>query len=53
MLWTDEHGKLDFDPALADVVRDGRVVLNRDVRHSILKITSGTDGEPVAETPET
>jgi glycerol-3-phosphate O-acyltransferase len=46
MLWTDDDGKLDFDPALNDVVRDARVVLNRDVRHSILKITpGGDDGE--------
>jgi glycerol-3-phosphate O-acyltransferase len=45
-LWTDEDGKLDFDPALAEVVRDARVVLSRDVRHSILKITPGADEEP-------
>lgn len=45
LLWTDDQGKLDFDPALADVVRDGRVVLNRDVRHSILKITPGAEAE--------
>ncbi len=49
-LWTDEDGKLDFDPALAEVVRDARVVLSRDVRHSILKITPGADEEP-AESP--
>jgi glycerol-3-phosphate O-acyltransferase len=51
MLWTDEDGKLDFDPALNEVVRDARVVLNRDVRHSILKITPSAEDEPETPTP--
>ena len=51
MLWTDEDGKLDFDPVLNDLVRDARVVLNRDVRHSILKITPGADEEANADSP--
>ena len=36
---TDESGKLDFDRALEEVARDARVILAREVRHSILKIT--------------
>ncbi len=50
MIWTDEDGKLDFDQSLSEVVRDARVVLSRDVRHSILKITPGADGEAEAAT---
>ncbi|WP_240151773.1 MULTISPECIES: glycerol-3-phosphate 1-O-acyltransferase PlsB [Oleiagrimonas] len=50
MLWTDDDGKLDFDPVLNDLVRDARVVLSRDIRHSILKITPGGD-ENDGETP--
>ncbi len=41
MVWTDEAGKLDYDRALEDMVRDARVILAREVRHSILKITPG------------
>ena len=44
VVWTDDAGKLDFDLALEDMVRDARVILAREVRHSILKITGG-DGE--------
>jgi glycerol-3-phosphate O-acyltransferase len=43
IVWTDDAGKLDFDSALEDMVRDSRVILDRDVRHSILKITQGGD----------
>jgi glycerol-3-phosphate O-acyltransferase len=41
VVWTDEDGKLDYDAALEDMVRDARVILARDMRHSILKITGG------------
>ena len=58
VVWTDDAGKLDYDRALEDLVRDARVILSRDVRHSILKITPGGDKEPApaelvnpAETP--
>ena len=43
MVWTDEAGKLDYASALEDMVRDARVILAREVRHSILKITPGGD----------
>jgi glycerol-3-phosphate O-acyltransferase len=49
IVWTDDAGKLDYDVALEDMVRDARVILSREVRHSILKITPG--GEPEKETP--
>ncbi|MEO9077690.1 MAG: glycerol-3-phosphate 1-O-acyltransferase PlsB [Rhodanobacter sp.] len=41
VVWTDGDGKLDYDSALEDLVRDARVILSREVRHSILKITPG------------
>ncbi|WP_407069825.1 glycerol-3-phosphate 1-O-acyltransferase PlsB [Luteibacter sahnii] len=45
VVWTDENGKLDFAEALEDMVRDARVILAREVRHSILKITPGGENE--------
>ncbi len=46
---TDADGKIDFDPSLAEVVKDARVVLSREVRHSILKITPGGDETEAGE----
>ncbi|MEO9215076.1 MAG: glycerol-3-phosphate 1-O-acyltransferase PlsB [Rhodanobacter sp.] len=45
IVWTDDAGKLDYDSALEGMVRDARVILSREVRHSILKITPGGDKE--------
>jgi ubiquinone/menaquinone biosynthesis methyltransferase len=45
-VWTDDAGKLDYDSALEGMVRDARVILSREVRHSILKITPGGEKEP-------
>ncbi|HXS03938.1 MAG TPA: glycerol-3-phosphate 1-O-acyltransferase PlsB [Rhodanobacter sp.] len=45
VVWNDDDGKLDYDSALDDLVRDARVILSREVRHSILKITPGSDKE--------
>lgn len=45
VVWTDEGGKLDYDSALEDMVRDARVILAREMRHSILKITGGEERE--------
>lgn len=41
VVWTDEQGKLDYDAGLEVMVRDARVILGREMRHSILKITGG------------
>jgi glycerol-3-phosphate O-acyltransferase len=41
IVWTDDAGKLDYASALEGIVRDARVILSREVRHSILKITPG------------
>lgn len=51
VVWTDEAGKLDYNSALDDMVRDARVILSREMRHSILKITPGGDREVVADEP--
>jgi glycerol-3-phosphate O-acyltransferase len=49
VVWTDDNGKLDYDSALEGMVRDARVILSREVRHSILKITpGGSEKEPAA-----
>ena len=39
VIWTDASGKLDFDAALEDVTRDAKVILSREIRHGILKLT--------------
>ena len=52
VVWTDDDGKLDYTPMLEGMVRDARVILSREVRHSILKITPGAhDKEAAADTP--
>ena len=45
VVWTDANGKLDYDTALEDMVRDARVILAREMRHSILKITGSEEKE--------
>ncbi len=39
VVWTDEHGKLDFSADLEEVAKDARVILSREIRHGILKLT--------------
>jgi len=39
IVWADENGKLDFDRGLEEVTRDARVILSREIRHGILKLT--------------
>jgi glycerol-3-phosphate O-acyltransferase len=38
-VWTDDGGKLDFDSELESVARDAKVILSREIRHGILKLT--------------
>jgi glycerol-3-phosphate O-acyltransferase len=38
-VWADENGKLDFSAELVAVAKDARVILSRDIRHGILKLT--------------
>ncbi|MGH8216792.1 MAG: glycerol-3-phosphate 1-O-acyltransferase PlsB [Rhodanobacteraceae bacterium] len=44
IIWADADGKLEFDAALNDVARDARLILAREVRQSIMKITPGAAG---------
>jgi len=38
VIWPDDNGKLEFDAALEDIVRDAKVILSREIRHGILKL---------------
>ncbi len=39
IVWTNPAGKLDFDAVLEEVSKDARVILSREIRHGILKLT--------------
>ena len=45
VVWPDANGKLDFDPELATVAHDARVILSREIRHGILKLTPEKQAE--------
>ena len=45
VIWADENGKLDFDAALNAVAQDARVILSREIRHGILKLTPEKQAE--------
>ena len=53
VIWTDESGKLDFAAALEDVTRDAKVILSREIRHGILKLTPERRDTLVAANPGT
>jgi glycerol-3-phosphate O-acyltransferase len=51
IVWLDDAGKLDYGDALAEMGKDARLILSRELRHSILKLTkaggeSASDDEP-------
>ncbi len=39
VIWTDADGKLEFHPELESIVRDAKIILSREIRHGILKLT--------------
>ena len=39
VIWADASGKLEFDAELENVVRDAKLILSREIRHGILKLT--------------
>ena len=45
VVWADENGKLDFDLTLEEVAKDARVILSREIRHGILKLTPEKQAE--------
>ncbi|TAM95045.1 MAG: glycerol-3-phosphate 1-O-acyltransferase PlsB [Rhodanobacteraceae bacterium] len=49
IIWLDADGKLEFDAVLDDVARDARLILAREVRQSIMKITPGVVAAESAE----
>jgi len=51
VVWTDDAGKLDFDSELEAVARDAKVILSREIRHGILKLTPERR-EALAPVPE-
>jgi glycerol-3-phosphate O-acyltransferase len=51
LIWLNEAGKLEFDQRLNDWEQDARLVLNRELRHTIHKISPDA-AAPKAETPE-
>ena len=45
VVWADGNGKLDFDLTLEEVAKDARVILSREIRHGILKLTPEKQAE--------
>ncbi len=52
LVWPNDKGKLEYDEQLEEVARDARVVLSREIRHGILKLTADKRSA-IAEKPET
>ncbi len=42
IVWTAESGKLDYDERLDSWAKDAKIILSRELRHSIMKITPET-----------
>ena len=49
VIWPDANGRLEFDAALEDIVRDAKVILSREIRHGILKLTPASAPSAAAE----
>ena len=49
VVWGDGQGKLDFNPELEVVAKDARVILSREIRHGILKLTPEKKAELAAD----
>ncbi|MET0229313.1 MAG: glycerol-3-phosphate 1-O-acyltransferase, partial [Rhodanobacteraceae bacterium] len=45
VIWADENGKLVFDSQLTAVAQHARVILSREIRHGILKLTPEKQAE--------
>jgi glycerol-3-phosphate O-acyltransferase len=39
VIWPDAAGKLEFHADLGSIVRDAKIILSREIRHGILKLT--------------
>lgn len=51
LVWTDEEGRLAFDARLNGWAKDARIVLGRELRHTIEKISPETTGSAAPEAP--
>jgi glycerol-3-phosphate O-acyltransferase len=51
VIWPDAAGKLDFDSGLEAVARDAKVILSREIRHGILKLTPERRESLAAQVP--
>ena len=40
VVWANPENKLDFDEGLEELVKEAKVILSRDIRHGILKLTA-------------
>ena len=47
-VWLDANGKLDFGDALTGIGKDARLILSRELRHSILKLATEKKAGPRA-----
>jgi glycerol-3-phosphate O-acyltransferase len=52
IVWLDDAGKLDYGDALATMGKDARLILSRELRHSILKLTKVGAGDDVDAEPD-
>ncbi|HET7842895.1 MAG TPA: glycerol-3-phosphate 1-O-acyltransferase PlsB [Xanthomonadales bacterium] len=48
-VWLDANGKLDFGDALTGIGKDARLILSRELRHSILKLATEKKPAPPAK----
>lgn len=51
IVWTAASGKLDYDERLDAWAKDAKIILSRELRHSIMKITPETAKQVVAAEP--
>jgi glycerol-3-phosphate O-acyltransferase len=49
IVWTAESGKLDYDERLDAWAKDAKIILSRELRHSIMKITPETAQSAAAD----
>lgn len=51
VVWSDENGRLAFDAGLEAVTEDARLILSREIRHGILKLTPEKKAAVAEEAP--
>jgi glycerol-3-phosphate O-acyltransferase len=51
VVWTDEQGRLDYGAELERIGADSKLILSRELRHSIIKLTNESGGPTPPEQP--